>query len=82
VVSVNVSVTMLLGFSSSSVTPISVKAKAVLPYSSNAHPRILPRVFWSTVFSLVDTVSYGEISIKQGRGNNNMKPLDIEIIPP
>jgi hypothetical protein len=31
---------------------IIVKEKAKLPYSNNAHPRILPRIFWSTVFSL------------------------------
>jgi hypothetical protein len=42
---------------------ISVNARAVLPYDNNAHPRILPRVFWSTVFSLVDKAPYREIRI-------------------
>jgi hypothetical protein len=43
---------------------ISVNAKAVPPYDSNAHPRILLSVFWSTVLSLVDTVPCREIRIR------------------
>jgi len=42
---------------------ISVNARAVPPYDNNAHPRILPRVFWSTEFSLGDTAPYREIRI-------------------
>jgi len=56
---VNESVMVLLGGSSW----ISVKARAVLPYDNNAHPRILPRVFWSTVFSLVEKAPCREIRI-------------------
>ena len=52
---------VLLGDSSGG--GISVKARAVLPYDNNAHPRILLRVFWSTVFSLVDKAPYREIRI-------------------
>jgi hypothetical protein len=66
---VSESVVLLLGlFSGSS---ISVKARAVLPHDndSNAHPRILLMVLWSTVFS-----PYRKISIMQGRDNDNMKP--------
>src|SRR5260221_1194116 len=66
---VNVSVTVLLG----SCGVISVNARAAPPYDNNAHPRILLRAFWSTVFSLVDTVPYREIRITQGRDNANMK---------
>ena len=61
---------------------ISVKARAVLPYANNAHPRILLRVFWSTLFSLVDTVPYREIRIMQPRDNDNMKHPDIKVIQP
>jgi hypothetical protein len=28
-----------------------VREEAELPYSSNAQPRLLPRIFWSTVLS-------------------------------
>src|SRR5882672_9454525 len=63
---------VVLGVSSGG---ISVNARAVLPYDSSAHPRILPRVFWSTVFSLVDTVPYREIRIMQGRDNDNYSDL-------
>src|SRR6267378_903782 len=44
---VNESVRMLPGASSGGIV-ISVNARAPLPYDNNAHPRILPRVFWST----------------------------------
>jgi hypothetical protein len=46
----------------------------VLPYKNNAHPRILLRVLWSTLFSLVGTVPYREIRIRQGSDNDKMKP--------
>jgi len=59
---VNESVIVLLG-AKPSCGVISVNARAVLPYNNNAHPKILLRVFWSTVFSLVDTVPYREIRI-------------------
>jgi len=55
-------VKVLLGASSGGIV-ISVNARAVLPYDNNAHPRILLRVFWSTVFSLVDKAPYREIRI-------------------
>jgi hypothetical protein len=61
---------------------MSVNARAVLPYDNNAHPRILRRVFWSTVFSLVDTVPYREIRIMQASDNDNMKHPDIKVIQP
>jgi hypothetical protein len=61
---------------------ISVNARAVLPYDNNAHPRILRSVFWSTVFSLVDTVAYREIRIMQGRDIDNMKHADIKVTRP
>jgi hypothetical protein len=54
---------VVLGVNCSCGIVISVNARAELPYNNNAHPRILPRVFWSTVFSLVDTVPYREIRI-------------------
>jgi len=76
---VNVSVTVLLG---SCPGTISVKASAAPPYNNNAHPRILPKVFWSTAFSLWDKVPYGEIRIKQARDNDNMKQPEIEVTPP
>src|SRR6267154_4967866 len=72
---VNDSVRVVLGINCSCGI-ISVNARAVPPYDNNAHPRILPRVFWSTVFSLVaDTVPYREISIMQGRDNDNYSDL-------
>src|SRR5260370_17457205 len=46
---------VVLGMSSGGIV-ISVNARAAPPYDNSAHPRILPKVFWSTVFSLVDTV--------------------------
>jgi hypothetical protein len=55
-----VSVTVLLG---SCCGVISVNARAELPYANKAHPRILPKTFLTTVFSLWDTVPYGEIRI-------------------
>src|SRR5262245_24973638 len=67
------SVMVLLG-ARSSCSVISVKARAVLPYDSNAHPRILLSVFLSTVFSLVDTVPYRKIRIMQGRDNDKASP--------
>jgi hypothetical protein len=79
---VNESVRVALGVNCSFGISISVKARAALPYDNNAHPRILPRVFWSTVLSLVDTVPYREISIMQGRDNDNMKHPDIEVTLP
>jgi len=64
----------VLGLNSSG-SVISVNARAVLPYKNNAHPRILLRVLWSTLFSLVaDTVPYREISIMQGRDDDKVKP--------
>src|SRR6266850_8325978 len=69
---VNELVMVVLGVNSSCKV-ISVNARAVLPYDNNAHPRILPRVFWSTVFSLVDTVPCREIRIMQGRDNDKTK---------
>jgi len=52
---------------------ISVNARAVLPYSNNAHPRILLIVFWSTVFSeFLDTVPCREVRIMQQRDRNNL----------
>jgi hypothetical protein len=53
---------VLLGVSSGGIV-INVNASAVLPYDSKAHPRILLRVFWSTVFSPLGTVPYREIRI-------------------
>ena len=72
---------LLLGlFSGSS---ISVKARAVLPYDNNAHPRILQRVFWSTVFSpMMDTAPYREIRIMQGRGNDKNITGRLSTTPP
>jgi hypothetical protein len=71
---VNESVMAVLGLNSSG-SVISVNARAVLPYKNNTHPRILLRVLWSTVFSLVaDTVPYREISIMQGRDDDKVKP--------
>src|SRR5258706_1643470 len=64
---------VVLGVTSS--CEISVNARAAPPYDNSAHPRILPRVFWSTVFSLVNMVPYDEISIMQGRDNDNYSDL-------
>jgi hypothetical protein len=71
---VEVSVMVVLGLTCSCGIVISVKARAVLPYSKSAHPRILLKVFWSTVFSeVLDTVPGREVRIMQRRDINNRK---------
>jgi hypothetical protein len=60
-----------------------VKARAALPYDNNAHPRILRRVFWSTVFSpMMDTAPYCKIRIMQGRGNDKNITGSLGTTPP
>src|SRR5574341_1479755 len=69
------SVMVVLGVACSSCVGgmmINVKARAVLPYDNNAHPRILVRVFWSTVvLPIVDVVPYRKVRIVQVRDGDN-----------
>ena len=53
----------------------SVKASALLPYNNNAHPRILLKVFWITVFPRGVRYKLYKISVVQGGSNDKLRSL-------